>query len=222
MKPAAARVLELLYDRGDAFVAVEELGRTCGLRAGGLAEAMEELRAGGQRLEVSPAHGVRLVRPLRLDAHLIERDLGVARVGRNVICFAQVDSTNDVAFEAAPQEQSDGLVVLAEHQRRGRGRQGHAWQSPPGANILMSAVLLDNGLVLVAGGTNGPPFGFADGLSAVEIYNPTTNTWTTGPSLPVATNWPVVVTLQCGYVLFAGGDDNGGLAATQLYVPAPF
>lgn len=58
-------------------------------------------------------------------------------------------------------------------------------------------------------------------MSVVEIYNPTTNTWTTGPSLPVGTNWPVVATLQCGYVLLAGGDDNGGLAATQLYVPAP-
>jgi BirA family biotin operon repressor/biotin-[acetyl-CoA-carboxylase] ligase len=150
MNRAAATVLEMLYDRGEGFVAMDELGRSCGLRAGGLAGALEELRAAGQRLEVSPAHGVRLVRPARLDAHLIERRLDVSRVGRSTICFAEVDSTNDVAFEAArpaspgsPAPECDGLVVLAEHQRRGRGRQGHAWQSPPGANILMSAVLVD-------------------------------------------------------------------------------
>ncbi len=80
----------------------------------------------------------------------------------------------------------------------------------------MNAVLLDNGLVLVAGGTDGPPFGFADGLNAVELYDASTNTWTVGPSLPAAANRPVVVTLRCGYVLLAGGDNNGAIATTQL------
>ena len=150
MNRAAATVLELLYDRGEGFVAMDELGKTCGLRPDGLAGVLAELEAAGQKLELSPAHGVRLVGPARLDSRLIERGLDVCRVGRSVICFAEVDSTNDVAFEAvrlgssgAGAADCDGLVVLAEHQRRGRGRQGHAWQSPPGANILMSAVLVE-------------------------------------------------------------------------------
>jgi BirA family biotin operon repressor/biotin-[acetyl-CoA-carboxylase] ligase len=60
-----------------------------------------------------------------------------------VISFPEVDSTNDVAFDAAAQEGSDGLVVLAESQRRGRGRLGRRWVSPPRANILMSVLLHD-------------------------------------------------------------------------------
>jgi BirA family biotin operon repressor/biotin-[acetyl-CoA-carboxylase] ligase len=79
-----------------------------------------------------------------LDPYLIERDLGTRRVGRNVICFDQVDSTNDVAFASAPQTGSDGLAIFAESQRKGRGRLGRQWISPPRANMLMSVLLTEN------------------------------------------------------------------------------
>lgn len=146
MKSAAARVLELLYDRREAFVAMEEVAEAASLSARGLAGVLEELRERGQTIETSPAHGVRLVSPVRLDANLIERGLGTRVVGRSVICFPAVDSTNDVAFEASREGESGGLVVLTEHQRRGRGRLGRRWQSPPGANVLMSVLLVDAAL----------------------------------------------------------------------------
>jgi hypothetical protein len=38
---------------------------------------------------------------------------------------------------------ADGLAVLAESQRRGRGRQGRRWISPSGANVLMSVLLIE-------------------------------------------------------------------------------
>lgn len=85
-----------------------------------------------------------------------------------------------------------------------------------------SAVLLDNGLVLVPGGMDAPPFGFAGGLNVVELDNPSTNSWTIGPTMPVASNYFTVNVLRDGYVLLAGGDDKGALSSTQLYVPAPF
>jgi BirA family biotin operon repressor/biotin-[acetyl-CoA-carboxylase] ligase len=140
---AATRVLEILYDARESFVEMAELRKSVAGRPGSVNAAIEELRAAGQSIEVSPGHGVRLIKPARLDSHLIERGLGTSRVGRSVICFPEVDSTNDVAFEAAREKNSDGLVVLAEHQRRGRGRQGRKWVSPPGANIMMSALLID-------------------------------------------------------------------------------
>jgi BirA family biotin operon repressor/biotin-[acetyl-CoA-carboxylase] ligase len=146
----------LLYDRREQFVAMEELAEAASLSVRGLAGALEDLREVGHTMEVSPAQGVRLLRPVRLDARLVERRLGTRRVGRSVICFGEVDSTNDVAFEAARQRSCDGLVVLAEHQRRGRGRRGRRWQSPPGANVLMSVLLVDGALpqeaVTIAGG----------------------------------------------------------------------
>ncbi|MDY6913457.1 MAG: biotin--[acetyl-CoA-carboxylase] ligase [Planctomycetota bacterium] len=140
---SASRIMELLYDRGDVFFSLAELARDAGVRRVQLDAAIEQLQAGGHRLEFSPAHGVRLSRPVALDAHLIERQLGTRRIGRHAIVFAEVDSTNDVAFDSSAQTGADGLVVLAEYQRRGRGRAGRRWLSPPGLNIMMSVLLTD-------------------------------------------------------------------------------
>ena len=79
----------------------------------------------------------------RLIAAEIEDCLNTRRLGRSVLCFNEVGSTNDVAWDSARQGNTDGLVILAESQRAGRGRQGREWHSLPGANILLSVVLLD-------------------------------------------------------------------------------
>lgn len=140
---SADRVLELLYDRRGGFVAADELCARGAIAPGRLAKTIESLQQRGQAIEFSPAQGYRLAMPCRLDAHLVEHGLGTRRVGRNVICFDEVGSTNDVAFDSARQAGADGLVVLAESQRAGRGRLGRKWVSPPGKNVLMSVVLLD-------------------------------------------------------------------------------
>lgn len=122
---------------------MEELGRAAGVGAVRLDRALAELAQRGHRLEYSPTMGVCLRRPASLDAYLIERDLGTRRIGRHVICFPVLDSTNDTAGDSASQPNSDGLVVLAEAQRKGRGRHGRHWFSPPTANVLMSVLLKD-------------------------------------------------------------------------------
>ncbi|ODS55089.1 MAG: biotin--[acetyl-CoA-carboxylase] ligase [Acidobacteria bacterium SCN 69-37] len=54
---------------------------------------------------------------------------------------AEVDSTNDVALALAAAGASEGTSVLADHQRRGRGRRGHEWFSPPGAGLYLSVIV---------------------------------------------------------------------------------
>jgi BirA family biotin operon repressor/biotin-[acetyl-CoA-carboxylase] ligase len=136
------KVLGLLYERRPGAVAAAELAAQSGLGPAGVRVALEGLERRGHVIERLP-EGLRLAEPLRLDAYLIERELGTRRVGRNAIVFGEVDSTNDVAFDSARQGGADGLVVLAEHQKRGRGRHGRTWQSPPGSNVLLSTVLID-------------------------------------------------------------------------------
>jgi BirA family biotin operon repressor/biotin-[acetyl-CoA-carboxylase] ligase len=63
------------------------------------------------------------------------------RVGRCVRCVGEVPSTNDIAWQAASEAGCDGLVILAESQTAGRGRQGRRWHSLPGENLLMSVLL---------------------------------------------------------------------------------
>ncbi|MCJ7543881.1 MAG: biotin--[acetyl-CoA-carboxylase] ligase [Phycisphaerae bacterium] len=141
----ADKLLRLLYERREGFVTMHELAAAAGASAAAGEQALVALRRRGQQVEVSPGQGVRLVRPVALDARLIEHELGTRRVGRHVLCFNEVDSTNNVARDAARQKHADGLAVLAESQRKGRGRLGRRWISPAGTNVLMSVLLIDRG-----------------------------------------------------------------------------
>lgn len=53
----------------------------------------------------------------------------------------QCDSTSDEAAARAAEGAPHGTVVVASAQRRGRGRLGRPWYSPPGENLYLSCVL---------------------------------------------------------------------------------
>jgi BirA family biotin operon repressor/biotin-[acetyl-CoA-carboxylase] ligase len=68
--------------------------------------------------------------------------LGTARLGRRVLVFDSLDSTNTAAARLASTDaNADGLAVIADFQSAGRGQYGRAWQSRPGSSLLMSVVL---------------------------------------------------------------------------------
>ena len=54
---------------------------------------------------------------------------------------ASIGSTNDEAFRRADEGAPEGLVVLADAQTAGRGRQGRVWWDAPGASLLFSILL---------------------------------------------------------------------------------
>lgn len=60
-------------------------------------------------------------------------------------CLEEVDSTNDVALEAARNGAQDGLVVWAQRQTRGRGQRDHTWQSQPGSSMTFSVLFRPTG-----------------------------------------------------------------------------
>ena len=150
------RILGLLYDRnGPVWMA--ELASAIGTDVAAVDAAIAELTRRGHTIKRGP-DGVRLARPTVLDAHLVERDLGVERIGRHVVCFGEVDSTNDVAFGSSGGPVEEALVVTAESQRAGRGRLGRTWLSEFGAGLLTSVLLhrsagnwAQEGLTLAAG-----------------------------------------------------------------------
>jgi BirA family biotin operon repressor/biotin-[acetyl-CoA-carboxylase] ligase len=67
--------------------------------------------------------------------------LDTRRIGRRVLRFDRVDSTNTQAAARATDPANDGLVVLADAQTAGRGRHGRTWQSWPGTGVLLSVLL---------------------------------------------------------------------------------
>ncbi len=102
--------------------------------------ALEAARRDHALVEGSPAAGWRLSFPVEwLDAAAIRRHAGAAPP----FCLAVVNETRST------QDDIDGAVrrgagigrarvVCAEHQLGGRGRQGRAWESVPGCDVLMS------------------------------------------------------------------------------------
>jgi N-acetylneuraminic acid mutarotase len=80
-----------------------------------------------------------------------------------------------------------------------------------------TATLLQNGMVLVAGGDDS---NFLPSASA-ELFDPANRTWTPTGSLNTARVAHTATLLQNGMVLVAGGDNLNGLSASaELYDPA--
>jgi BirA family transcriptional regulator, biotin operon repressor / biotin---[acetyl-CoA-carboxylase] ligase len=62
-------------------------------------------------------------------------------IGRRLIHLDATDSTNTRAAELAYDSAYAGTVVTTDLQTRGRGQRGRVWESPPGVNVLLSALL---------------------------------------------------------------------------------
>lgn len=72
--------------------------------------------------------------------HELRAARGVA-LGSAVWAFQSTASTNDLALAAARAGEPHGLVIVADAQTEGRGRQGRTWHSPPEENLLVSILL---------------------------------------------------------------------------------
>jgi BirA family biotin operon repressor/biotin-[acetyl-CoA-carboxylase] ligase len=70
-----------------------------------------------------------------------EWHLDSARLGRRVLHFDRLDSTNTHALAYAGDPANDGLVILADEQTAGRGQHGRTWSCPGGSGVLMSLLL---------------------------------------------------------------------------------
>jgi BirA family biotin operon repressor/biotin-[acetyl-CoA-carboxylase] ligase len=57
-----------------------------------------------------------------------------------IVRLDQTDSTNQVAADRAREGAPDGLVVVADAQSAGRGRQSRRWASPPSGALLCSVL----------------------------------------------------------------------------------
>jgi BirA family biotin operon repressor/biotin-[acetyl-CoA-carboxylase] ligase len=71
----------------------------------------------------------------------VQRRLATARLGRRLYFYPEIGSTNDAALELARAGEPDGSVVMADHQKSGRGRRGQVWSAPVHRDLLMTLIL---------------------------------------------------------------------------------
>jgi N-acetylneuraminic acid mutarotase len=110
-----------------------------------------------------------------------------------------------------------GVTAKAEYYTPSTGK----WAALPPMNVArgnLTATLLPNGQILVAGGINAA----GNPIVSSELFNPATGKWTLTGAMNVARDEHTAVLLSTGNVLVAGGENAAGVttARTELYNPS--
>ena len=71
----------------------------------------------------------------------VARYICTERLGRAVLAKKELPSTNTLCTQLAEIGVPEGLVIAADAQTGGMGRNGHSWFSPPGKNLYFSMLL---------------------------------------------------------------------------------
>lgn len=134
-------VNELKRHAGE-YVSGEYLSRMLDISRTAVWKDINELRKRGYIIESSSRKGYKLVfAPDILDPSEIGVNLGTALIGKRIVFFDEIDSTNNQVKKMASEGAEEGLVVVAESQTSGRGRLGRAWISPRGTGVWLSFLL---------------------------------------------------------------------------------
>ncbi|RLE50328.1 MAG: biotin--[acetyl-CoA-carboxylase] ligase [Candidatus Methanomethylicota archaeon] len=134
---------ELLRElREDSYVSGEKLCKRLGVSRVAVWKAIAKLKRLGYVIEAKPKQGYKLVkRPNIPYPWEVKRCLGdVTVIGREVKYFESISSTQEAVKEEALKGASEGLVIIASEQRKGKGRLGRPWFSPRGG-LWMSVLL---------------------------------------------------------------------------------
>ena len=100
-------------------------------------KAIQQLRSEGLRIDGTAGEGYRLVDETGFGLHTLSWKLN-----RDIHFFDECDSTNMEARRLASNGPSQpSTIVIANHQRAGRGRLGRQWNAEAGLNLLFSMVL---------------------------------------------------------------------------------
>lgn len=68
----------------------------------------------------------------------------ILEIGKEIMVYDEVESTNSKANELLKQGYPSGTVVIADRQIKGKGRLGRKWISPAGKNLYLSIAIKPN------------------------------------------------------------------------------
>ncbi|MBD3257947.1 biotin--[acetyl-CoA-carboxylase] ligase [candidate division GN15 bacterium] len=104
-------------------------------------QAVHHATGWGYGLEIRRNERVQFISPPdSLFATEIQYDLRTKWLGKTVLSYRAVKSTNDLAAEMANAGAAEGTVITAEQQIEGRGRLGRTWFSPFGSGVYVSVI----------------------------------------------------------------------------------
>lgn len=134
-------ILNLLRDK-EYCLPASEITKTLGLTSQEFHTHIHKLRDLGYKIAAVPHQGYKLTAiPDNLYPWEVKHNLKTQFMGIDVIYHDETDSTMDIAHELATDGAPEGIVVCAEHQRKGRGRWKREWASPHKKGLYLSLIL---------------------------------------------------------------------------------
>ena len=135
------KLLELLK-KSDGYISGEDIGTQLGVSRTAVWKYIKALRNEGYNIEAVTNKGYRLM-PSNdvLSSMEVKIGLHTKTIGKEVLFFDTVDSTNNKLRLLALEGAEEGTVVIADEQSGGKGRRGHVWSSPKGTGLWMSVLL---------------------------------------------------------------------------------
>ena len=141
MTPLDVRLLRALRETR-VHLPAGELAAQLGETASVIRERIAALGDAGFEIEDRPGLGLRLTTaPDRLIADDLTARLGPCALVREILVFAETESTNDLATQLGRHGTPGGLAIFAEHQTAGRGRFGRRWASASHRGLWFSLLL---------------------------------------------------------------------------------
>jgi len=136
------KILRLFRKNPDGYLSGEEMSKGLDITRSAVWKHIEKLRCLGYEFDAVPHLGYRLRRsPDRLYAFEISPLLKTAILGKKILYYNELDSTNTTAYALAQKGACEGTVVIAEKQHKGKGRLARKWVSPKGRGLYCSVIL---------------------------------------------------------------------------------
>jgi len=129
----------------ERHISGEELGKRLNVSRTAVWKHINELRNRGYKIDSSPKLGYSFIKSTHL---LLPEEIGLGLntqiMGKHIVHYDEVSSTQDIAAELARGGAAEGTLVIAEMQTKGRGRKGRSWVSLPEGGIYLSLILRPN------------------------------------------------------------------------------
>lgn len=139
------KILEILKANKGVFISGEELSNNLNVSRTAIWKAINQLKNKGYKIESQTKKGYCFIyAPDELTSVEVQPLLKTSILGKKIIYFDKIDSTNNYAKKLAEKEFVEGTVVIADMQSSGRGRLGRSWISPDREGIWMTILLKPN------------------------------------------------------------------------------
>src|SRR6056297_1639176 len=131
------KILKILKENKD-YISGEKISNILNVSRTAVWKNINSLKEEGYEIDSVSRKGYKFISsPDILSYEEIEPFLKTDFIGRNILYFDTINSTNKKAKEIADSS-TDGTVIISENQTAGRGRLGRKWSSPKGKSLLIS------------------------------------------------------------------------------------